>query len=104
MNTPSATETDTQLSQTENKLGVQPPHNIEIEQSLLSSLMNVDESFDQVSEFIKASDFYGERHKIIFDTIAAVVKREGINSENSVTMEVFMGTAEGVKATWREPY
>lgn len=42
--------------------------------------------------------------KIIFDTIAAVVKREGINSENSVTMEVFMGTAEGVKATWREPY
>ena len=69
MNTPSATETDTQLSQTENKLGVQPPHNIEIEQSLLSSLMNVDESFDQVSEFIKASDFYGERHKIIFDTI-----------------------------------
>ncbi len=69
MNTPSATETNTQLSQTENKLGVQPPHNIEIEQSLLSSLMNVDESFDQVSEFIKASDFYGERHKIIFDTI-----------------------------------
>ena len=42
--------------------------------------------------------------KIIFDTIATVVKREGINSENSVTMEVFMGTAEGVKATWREPY
>ncbi len=29
--------------------------------------------------------------KIIFDTIGALFKREGINSENSVTMEEFLG-------------
>lgn len=34
--------------------------------------------------------------KIIFDTINTVLKREGISSESSATMEVFMGTPEGV--------
>lgn len=42
--------------------------------------------------------------KIIIDTILAVVKREGISSETSATMEEFMGTPMEVKATWREPY
>ena len=32
--------------------------------------------------------------KIILDTVLAVVKREGISSESSVTMEEFMGTEE----------
>ncbi|MCR5629805.1 sugar transferase [Eubacterium sp.] len=39
--------------------------------------------------------------KIIIDTIKVVFKREGINSDTSVTMEEFMGTPEGVKAKWR---
>ena len=38
--------------------------------------------------------------KIIIDTIKVVFKREGINSDTSVTMEEFMGTPEGVKADW----
>ena len=41
--------------------------------------------------------------KIIMDTIRTVFKREGICSETSATMEEFMGTPEGVKATWRAP-
>ena len=42
--------------------------------------------------------------KIIFDTINTVLKREGINSESSATMEVFMGTPEGVTSKWEAPY
>ncbi len=41
--------------------------------------------------------------KIILDTIKTVLKREGINSETSVTMEEFMGTPEGVIGTWKAP-
>lgn len=33
-----------------------------------------------------------------------VIKREGISSETSVTMEPFMGTPEGAEASWRAPY
>lgn len=42
--------------------------------------------------------------KIIFDTINTVLKREGISSESSATMEVFMGTPEGVTTKWEAPY
>lgn len=42
--------------------------------------------------------------KIIFDTINTVFKREGISSESSATMEVFMGTPEGVTPKWEAPY
>lgn len=42
--------------------------------------------------------------KIIWDTIMTVLKREGISSETSATMEEFMGTPEGVVSVWREPY
>lgn len=41
--------------------------------------------------------------KIVFDTIKTVLKREGINSDTSVTMEEFMGTPEGVKPVWEAP-
>ena len=42
--------------------------------------------------------------KIILDTIKTVVKRDGITSETSSTMEEFMGTPDGVTASWREPF
>lgn len=41
--------------------------------------------------------------KIIFDTIKTVLKREGINSETSATMEEFMGTPDGVYSSWVAP-
>lgn len=41
---------------------------------------------------------------VLWDTIMAVVKREGISSDTSVTMEEFMGTPNGVESTWRPPY
>lgn len=39
--------------------------------------------------------------KIIWDTVMTVLKRDGISSETSATMEEFMGTPEGVASTWR---
>lgn len=41
--------------------------------------------------------------KIIWDTVMTVLKREGISSETSSTMEEFVGTPEGVIASWRAP-
>lgn len=41
--------------------------------------------------------------RIIWDTVMTVLKKEGISSETSATMEEFMGTPEGVKANWIAP-
>ena len=41
--------------------------------------------------------------RILLDTVKTVLSHEGISSETSATMEEFMGTPEGVEATWREP-
>ena len=42
--------------------------------------------------------------KIIWDTVMTVIKRDGISSDTSATMEEFMGTPSGVSSTWRAPY
>lgn len=41
--------------------------------------------------------------KIIWDTVGAVLKHDGISSETSVTMEEFMGTSVGAISSWRKP-
>lgn len=41
--------------------------------------------------------------QIIADTVKTVLNREGISSETSATMDEFMGTPEGVQATWQAP-
>lgn len=46
--------------------------------------------------------FFGDM-KIIFETIKTVLKREGISSEFSATMEEFMGTSEEVVSKWIGP-
>lgn len=38
---------------------------------------------------------------LIFDTVKLVLKREGISSETSATMEEFLGTPKGVVSTWK---
>ncbi|MBO6129136.1 MAG: sugar transferase [Pseudobutyrivibrio sp.] len=42
--------------------------------------------------------------QIIIDTVKTVLKKEGISSATSATMEYFQGTPEGVQATWQPPY
>lgn len=40
--------------------------------------------------------------KIIWDTVMIVMKREGVSSGTSETMEEFTGTPPGVASTWRD--
>ena len=42
--------------------------------------------------------------QIIIDTVNTVLKKEGISSETSATMEAFAGTPEGVKSQWKAPF
>lgn len=51
--------------------------------------------FDMDVTYVDSITFGGDV-KIILDTVMAVLKREGISSENAATMEEFMGTKETV--------
>lgn len=53
--------------------------------------------------YTKHITFAGDA-KIIRDTVMTVLKREGISSDTSATMEEFMGTPAGVTSMWKEPY
>lgn len=50
-----------------------------------------EKKFDWDVKYVDRITFFGD-WKIIFETIKIVLKREGISSETSVTMEEFMGT------------
>ena len=50
-----------------------------------------EEKFDLDVEYVDHITFLGD-WKIIFKTVCTVLKREGISSETSATMEEFMGT------------
>ncbi len=52
-----------------------------------------EEKFDWDVKYVDNITFLGD-WKIIFDTVKTVLKREGINSDTSTTMEEFMGTGE----------
>lgn len=52
--------------------------------------------------YTKHITFFGDI-EILIETIMIVLKRDGISSENSVTMEEFMGTPVGVESTWEVP-
>ena len=52
-----------------------------------------EEKFDMDVYYVDHVTFFGD-WKIIFKTIKTVLKREGINSKESVTMEPFKGSKE----------
>ena len=52
-----------------------------------------EEKFEYDVQYVENLYFKGDI-KILFDTVFKVLKKEGINSENSATMEDFMGTPE----------
>lgn len=52
-----------------------------------------EEKFEYDVQYVENLSFK-EDIRILFDTVFKVLKREGINSENSATMEDFMGTPE----------
>ena len=52
--------------------------------------------------YVKNITFIGDL-KILFDTVKTVLKKEGVSSETSATMEEFMGTCESAKTTGELP-
>lgn len=52
-----------------------------------------DEKFKMDVDYVDHITFIGDA-KIVLDTLLAVLKREGINSENSATMEEFHGSSQ----------
>lgn len=61
-----------------------------------------EEKFAMDVWYTKNITFIGDV-KIIRDTAMTVLKREGISSETSATMEEFLGTPDGTNASWKEP-
>lgn len=52
-----------------------------------------EEKFDLDVEYVDNITFLGD-WKIIFQTVGVVLKKDGVNSETSVTMEEFMGSIQ----------
>lgn len=52
-----------------------------------------EEKFDLDVEYVDNITFLGD-WKIIFQTVGVVLKRDGVSSDTSVTMEEFMGSAQ----------
>ncbi|KXI21604.1 replicative DNA helicase [Photobacterium sanguinicancri] len=51
-----------------------PPHSLEAEQSVLGGLLLDNEKWDSVAEKILASDFYSRPHRIIFESVSALLE------------------------------
>lgn len=51
-----------------------PPHSLEAEQSVLGGLLLDNETWDRVAEKTVAADFYSRSHRLIFETIAALIE------------------------------
>ncbi|WP_448548185.1 replicative DNA helicase [Thalassotalea fusca] len=51
-----------------------PPHSLEAEQSVLGGLLLDNEAWDRVGEKVVAQDFYSRSHRIIFETIGALIE------------------------------
>lgn len=53
-----------------------PPQNIEAEQSVLGSMLLSRDAIIDVSEIIKADDFYKESHKKLFDVMMEMFEKD----------------------------
>lgn len=51
----------------------QPPHSVEVEQSVLGGLMLRNSAFDDVASKVSAQDFYRADHQVIFRAIAQMI-------------------------------
>jgi len=68
-----ALEEGAAIDSVEHRLKV-PPNSVEAEQSLLGGLMLDNESWDKIADLIVASDFYRKDHRLIFETVAALME------------------------------
>lgn len=62
------------------------------------NVVSWDEKFSMDVWYVRNISFLGDV-RIMLDTVRTVIRREGISSATSVTMEEFMGTADSVTST-----
>lgn len=62
-------ETQTDIAK-DSKLTQHQPHSIDLEKSVLASLMSLEESHERISDIINKNDFYAKRHQFIFEAIS----------------------------------
>ena len=51
-----------------------PPHSLEAEQSVIGGLLLDNDTWDRVSERVVAQDFYSRAHRVIFESIGALIE------------------------------
>ena len=51
-----------------------PPHSLEAEQSVIGGLLLDNETWDRVSEKVVGPDFYSRSHRLIFESIGALIE------------------------------
>jgi replicative DNA helicase len=66
-----------------------PPQNLVAEQSVLGGLLLHQQAFDDVSDFLRAEDFYAERNRIVFAAIRDM-QANGRTQIDSVTVAEFL--------------
>ena len=52
-----------------------PPQNTEAEKAILGTLLTSEEAGDRVLDLVKASDFYTDAHRIIFEAIQTIIHK-----------------------------
>lgn len=52
------------------------PHSIEAEQAVLGALMLSNDAFDSVASLITEDDFYGQDHRLIFETMKELADKD----------------------------
>ncbi len=52
------------------------PHSIEAEQAVLGALMLANDAFDSVASLITEEDFYGQDHRLIFETMKELADKD----------------------------
>lgn len=67
------------------ELSQHQPHSIDLEKSVLASLMTLEESYDRISDILSSQDFYAQRHQLIFDAISHLAT---VNEPYDVVMVV----------------
>ena len=53
-----------------------PPHSLQAEQSVLGGLMLDNQCWDTVADKVMAEDFYRKDHRLIFEAIADLAKKD----------------------------
>ena len=66
-----------------------PPHNVEAEQALLGAILVNNDSFDRVSDFLRAEHFSEELHRRVFEIASQLIRAGKVATP--VTLKTFLG-------------